>query len=101
MVRVRMIKANDIFSVLASFTLDADEFLGIDLVAVVWRVIASVSGTREASYGFGTVVCKSAEQHAAAFVRIGFFAVQAERIVNAAGDSEHLVIAEARGQIAE
>jgi hypothetical protein len=32
---------------------------------------------------------------------VGFFAVLAERIVDIAGNGEHLVIAEVRGQIAE
>jgi hypothetical protein len=34
-------------------------------------------------------------------VRVGFFAVLTKRIVDVAGNNEHLVIAEVRGQIAE
>ena len=40
MVRMRMIEADDIFSALAAFALDGDQFLRIDVVAVVRRVLA-------------------------------------------------------------
>src|SRR6266850_6384923 len=89
MVWVRMIKADNIFSALASAPLDADEFLRVDVIAVVRRVVASVAGPCDVGYGFRPAVCKLAEQHAAAFVRIGFFAVPAERSVDVAGNSEH------------
>jgi hypothetical protein len=101
MVGMRVVEADNVFSALASFTLDTDEFLGVDVVAIVRRIVASVAGARDAGYGFGTIVRKLAEEHTAAFVRVGFFAVLTKRIVDVAGNNEHLVIAEVRGQIAE
>jgi len=84
-----MVEADYIFSPLAAFALDTDEFLGVDVVAIVRRIVASVAGARDAGYGFGTVVRESAEKHAAALVRVGFFAVPTERSVDVAGNSEH------------
>jgi hypothetical protein len=42
-----------------------------------------------------------AEQHTAAFVRVGFFAVLTERSVDVAGNGKHRTNAEVRSQIAE
>ena len=39
-----MVEADDVFAALAAFTLDADKFLGIDVVAVVGGVGAGVAG---------------------------------------------------------
>src|SRR6266446_5654439 len=101
MVGMLVVEADNVLSALASVTLDTDEFLGVDVVAIVRRIVASVAGARDAGYGFGTVVRKSAEQHAAALVWVGFFAVLAERSVDVAGNSEHCANAEVRSQIAE
>src|SRR2546425_2306864 len=101
MVRMGVVEADYILSALASVTLNTDEFLGVDVVAIVRRIVASVAGARDAGYGFGTVVRKLAEQHTAAFVRVGFFAVLTKRIVDVAGNSEHRMNAEVRSQIAE
>ena len=43
MVRVGVVEADDVFAALAAFTLDADEFLGIDVVAVVGGIGAGVA----------------------------------------------------------
>jgi len=42
-----MIKADDIFASLAPFPLDTDQFLGVNVVAIVWRVIARISTARD------------------------------------------------------
>src|SRR6266478_204158 len=89
MVRMGVVEADNVLSALASITLDTDEFLGVDVVAIVRRIVASVAGARDAGYGFGTVARKLAEQHTAAFVRVGFFAALTKRIVDVAGNSEH------------
>src|SRR6266481_5851792 len=90
MVGMRVVEANDIFSTFTTLTLDANQFLGIDLVAIVRRVITSVTGARDANHSLGTIVRKLAQQHAAALVGIRFFAVLAKRSVDIAGNREHL-----------
>ena len=82
-------EADNVFSALTSFPLDADELLRIDVIAIVRRVIARIASPGDASDGFGTVVRKVPQQHAAAFVRVGFFAVLTKRIVNVAGNGKH------------
>src|SRR6266852_982930 len=43
MIRVRVIEADDVLAALAAFALNTDKFPGIDLVAVMWRVRASIA----------------------------------------------------------
>src|ERR1700751_4233351 len=43
---VRVVEAYDVLSALASFSLDADQFLGIDVVAIVRRISPGVAGPR-------------------------------------------------------
>ena len=81
MVGVRVIEADDVVSALAPFTLDADEFLGIDVVAVVSGIGAGVSSTDSRCHDAVAIVIEAAEQYSAAFVRISFFAVAAETSV--------------------
>src|SRR5436305_1063784 len=42
MIRVRVIEPDNIFAALASLALDANEILGINVVSVVWRVVACI-----------------------------------------------------------
>src|ERR1700687_589039 len=104
MVGMGVIEADDIIAALAAFALDANEFPGIDLVAVVGRVIARVAAAgnaRDGLYnGTGAVVVEMPEQHAAALVGIGFLSVLTEGEVGELGELEH-ARSEVRGQIAE
>src|SRR5579862_5555067 len=79
MIWMRMIKANDIFSAFAAFALDADQFLWIDAIAVVWRVVARVAAAGDRSNDARAVAIELTQQNTAALVRIGFFAVPAQR----------------------
>src|SRR5271165_3239318 len=81
MVGMGVVEADNVFTALAAFTLDAHQFAWIDVVAVLRRVGASVAAARGGSYDAGAVVVHAAEQHATALVRIGFFAVSAEGFV--------------------
>ena len=45
MVGMRMVEADNIFAALAPFALDADQFAGIDVVAIMRRIAAGVAAT--------------------------------------------------------
>ena len=52
MVRMGVIKPDDIFAALAPFPLNADQFFGIDVVPVVGGIGARVAGARVAGAGY-------------------------------------------------
>jgi hypothetical protein len=99
MIGMGMIEADDIFSALAALALDADQFLGIDVIAVMGRVVARVAARGGADDGFCAIVFKAAKQDAAALVGIGLFSVMTNLRVDRLGDFQHCV--EVRSQIAE
>ena len=80
-----MVEADDVFAAVAAFALDAHEFFGIDVVAVVGGVGAGVAGAGGGGDDAGAVVVDATEQDAAAFVGVGFFAVLAEGVVVVCG----------------
>jgi hypothetical protein len=100
MVRMRMIKADDILAALAPFALNADQFLGIDAVAVVGRVRACIAAAGDARDGLPSVIVKLPKQRATALVRISFLSVLPKRGVGGLRKLEH-ARSEVRGQIAE
>jgi hypothetical protein len=87
-VGVGMVEADDVFAAFAGQALDADEFFGIDVVAVLWGIGAGVLAAGGGGDGAGIIV-HLAEEDSAAFVGVGFFAVTADVIVMLAIDSEH------------
>src|SRR5882672_2019337 len=101
MIRMRMVEADDVLSALAPFALDADEFLGIDVIAIMRRVVACVPSTRDASHSLRPIIRKLSKQNSATLVGISLFAVLAKRSVDVAGNREHRVKSEVRSQIAE
>src|ERR1700691_3518343 len=78
MVGMRVVEADDVFTALAAFALNAHQFPGIDVVAVLGRVSAGVAATSSRGHDARAVVIRAAEQDTAAFVRVGLFAVAAE-----------------------
>ena len=84
-----MVEANDVFSALTAFALNADKFFRVDAVAIVWRVGARVSAACGAGNSFGAVVVKSPDEHSAAFVRISFFSVLAKGEIVGLGELQH------------
>ena len=78
MIRMRMIEADDLFAALPAFALDLDQFLGIDVIAIVGRVEARVAAPRRARDSLRSIVIKSPQQYATALVRISFLAVLAK-----------------------
>ena len=76
-----MIEADDVLAAAAAFALDSHQFLGIDVVAVVRGIRSGVAAAGSRGYDAGAVVVEAPKQNATAFVRIGFFAVKADRIV--------------------
>src|SRR6266478_454700 len=76
-----VVEADDVLFALAAFALDAYQFLGIDVVAVLGRVSARVSGAGEGCHNASPIIVRAAEQHTTAFVGIGFLAVLAKGVV--------------------
>jgi hypothetical protein len=84
-----MIKTYNVLSSVAPFALDTHQFLGIDVVAVMGGVSTCVSAARAARHHPRAIVFKPAEKHSAAFMGIGLFAVEANRVVIRAGEFQH------------
>ena len=85
-VRVRVVEADDVLPALSPFALDADQLLGVDVVAVVGGIGAGIAAACGRSHDLGSVVFKASEQDAAALMRIGFFAVLAKGFEVGAGE---------------
>src|SRR5882724_6497564 len=89
MVRMRVIETDDVLAVLAAVALDANQFLRIDVVAVVSGIGSRVAGPRHRSHATGAVLAHLSKQHAAALVGIRFFTVLSESFVFFATDIQH------------
>src|SRR5713101_6245007 len=89
MVGMRVIEADDVFAAPAAFTLNADQLLRIDVVAVVGGIGARIAGTGDRGYGANAVFIHLAEQNATAFVGIGLLAVVPESFVVFASNIQH------------
>src|SRR6185437_16846759 len=100
MVRMGVIKPDDIFAALAPFPLNANEFPGIDVVPVVGGIGTRVARARYGSHRAYALIPHLAEQDAAAFVRISFLAMEAKRSVGGLGKLQHR-ISDFRLQIAD
>ena len=81
MVGVGMVEADDVFTTLAAFALDADQFAGIDVVAVMRGVSAGIAAAGGRGHDAGAIVAGTAEKDSAALVRVSFFTVAAEGLV--------------------
>src|ERR1035438_2400266 len=68
MIGMGVVEADDIFSALAAFALNADQLFRIDLVAVVGRIVAHVSAAGGTIHGLCAVIFKASEQYATALV---------------------------------
>ena len=88
-VRMGVIKADNILATLAAFALNANQFPRIDVVAVVGRVLARVAAARDARNGLRAVVVEPPQQHAAALMGIGFFSVLTKGGVVGLRELEH------------
>jgi len=89
MVRMGMVEANDVFSTVAAFALNAYQLAGINVVAVVSGVGACVAATGRAGDDAGAVFIESTEEDSAAFVGVGFFAVAADGVLVSAAEFQH------------
>ena len=81
MVGVGVVETDDVLAAITALSLDADQFLGVDVVAVVGRVGAGVAAACGAGDDSRAVILEASEQNSAAFVGIGFFAVLTEGVV--------------------
>ncbi len=80
-----MVEADDVFSALAPVALNFDQFLGIDVIAIVRGVSAGVAGASDGGDG-ARVIIDLTKENPAAFVGIGFFSVLVESVVKLARD---------------
>src|SRR5579864_2256784 len=88
MIGMGMIEADDVLVSLARLALDANELLGIDVIAVLGRIgagVAAAGGRRDRA----NVAIHLSQKHAAAFMRISFLAVAADFRVILGADLQH------------
>lgn len=81
MIGMGVVEANDVFSAFPAFALDAYQFSRVDVVAIMGGIGASVATPSRRGDDSSSIVFKPTQQNAAAFVRIGFFPVLANRVV--------------------
>src|SRR5258706_16053835 len=96
-----MVETDNVLPAFAALALDANQFAGVDVVAVLGRVGASVAAARGRGYDAGAIIMEAAEQPGGAFVRIGLFAVAAEGSVVCMRQFQHDGNGEVRSQNAE
>src|SRR5580704_1549234 len=85
---MRVVEANDVLATLATFALNTDQIFRIDVVTVVCGIRPRIAGASGGSHD-AFVTIHPAEQNSAAFVRISFFAVAANRIVVRLAELQH------------
>src|SRR5215472_12780883 len=88
MVRVRMIKPDDIFSPLAALSLDVNQLARIDVVPVPRRIIPRISAGRYRRDQPCPII-NSSQQNSATFMRIGVLAMTAQSIILLFADPQH------------
>src|ERR1700684_1235357 len=71
MIRMRMVEPNNVLAALPSLALNANQFFGVDVVPVLWRVFPSISAARHRCDRSGVAI-HLPQQHTTALVRIGF-----------------------------
>jgi len=89
MVGVGVIEADDVLAALAPFALNADEFLRIDVVAVVRRVVARVAAACDPRNRLRSIIVEAPKQHTATLVGIGLLAVLTNRKVVGLRELKH------------
>jgi hypothetical protein len=89
MVGMGVVKTNDVFAALAAFALNPHQLLGIDVVAVVGGIGASIAAAGNRGHYSATIVLDAAQQDATALVGIGLFAVLTKGIVVVTGQFQH------------
>src|ERR1700691_4036408 len=87
MVGMRVVKADDVEAALPCLALNADQFLGRDVIAVVGGIGARVARAYGGLHLIDAIECV-AEQHAAALMGIGLFAVLAQLALDGITDTE-------------
>src|SRR5215468_1681256 len=88
MVGMRVVKTDNIQSLLCCLSLNGDQFFGVDVVAVLGPIITRIAAPHYLLYS-AIVLLKTAQQHAAALMRICLFAVMAKRVEFGLPDDQH------------
>jgi len=73
-----VVEADNVSPRLASFPLNADKLLRIDVIAIVRRIIAVLPAGRGELWSWRPSVGKLAKEHTTAFIGIGFLSVPAK-----------------------
>jgi hypothetical protein len=88
-IRMGMIEADDVFSAVAALALDANQFFGVDVVAIVCGIGTCIASTDNRGDDACAVAFHLAEKNAAAFMWISQFAMLAKGFVVFAIDFQH------------
>src|SRR5277367_15622 len=88
MVRMRMIKPDNVLAPLTTFPLNANQFTGINVIAVLRRIRTRVTTASDRTHSTKIPVHLT-EQHSAAFVRISLFAMTANLFKLSLADFQH------------
>src|SRR5579883_1027044 len=88
MVRVRVVEAYDVQTALAPLPLDAHQLLRGDAVAVVRRIGAGIAGP-DGLHHLIDALMGAAQQHTATLVRIGFFTMFPQCVVDWSAELQH------------
>src|SRR5579872_2818733 len=86
---MRVVEAHNIFSPLPALALDAHQFTGIDVVAVVRRIRTCVAAACSRGYDARAIAVRVPEQYPTTLVRISFLPVAAKSFVVLGWDLEH------------
>src|SRR5215471_14607218 len=89
MVGMRVVKTDNIQPLLGCLSLNGDQLFGIDVVAVLGPIITRIAAPHYLLHG-AIVLPETAQQDAAAFMRIRLFAVAAKRFVFGLSDDQHI-----------
>lgn len=81
MVRMGVVKTDDVFTAAAPLALNADQIFGIDVVTIVRRISPRILNASGRSHNTCTIVFHAPKQNTAALVRVRLFAVAADGFV--------------------
>src|SRR5215467_8713477 len=87
-VRMRVVKTYNVQPLLSRLSLNSDQLFGIDVIAVPGPIITRIA-TSHYLLRSAIVLLETAQQHAAALVRIRLFAVTAKRFEFGLPDDQH------------
>jgi|SRR5689334_3137687 hypothetical protein len=91
MIRMRVVKPDNVLIPLPSLALDLHELMRVDLIPILRRFFVSISTPDGCADQARTIIFKPAEQHTAALMGISFFPVKPERVIRGLCDFNHQI----------